>query len=92
MTAKTKKSLKNSETDGAYLLKIIMYIIFGALWIRFAAPLQVGPFVLNGIPIGLFIGLIFASHDHFQVDRKIEYVILILVAIISNFLPTGIVL
>ena len=92
MTKKQKNISKNIETDSAYLLKIIMYIIFGALWIRFAAPLHIGPFILNGIPIGLLIGLIFASHDHFQVDRKIEYVVLIVVAIVSNFLPTGIVL
>lgn len=86
------KKKQTTETDGAYLLKIVMYLIFGSLWLKFAAPVYIAGVPFTGIPIGLFVGLIFASHDHFQVDRKIEYVLLILVAIISYFLPSGIVL
>ena len=92
MSTKHKNVAKKSETDSAYLLKIVMYMIFGALWIKFATPLHLGPITLAGIPFGLFVGLIFASHDHFQVDRKIEYVVLIVAAVVSNFLPTGIVI
>ncbi len=92
MSAKTKKPPRQSESDGAYLLKIVMYIIFGSLWIKLGSPVYIGSLPINGVPFGLFIGLLFASHDHFQVDRKIEYVLLILVAIISYFLPSGIVI
>lgn len=90
-----KKSVKTSqiqEPDGVYFLKIVMYVVLGSLWLKFAIPLQIGGVVISGLPIGLMLGLIFASHDHFQVDRKIEYALLIIIAIISYFLPAGIVI
>lgn len=92
MPSKTKKRTQQTESDGTYLLKIVMYVIFGSLWIKLGTPIQLGAIPITGIPFGLFVGLLFASHDHFQVDRKIEYVLLILVAIISYFLPSGIVI
>ncbi len=88
---KTKKRI-NSESDSTYFLKIVLYVVLGSLWIKFAAPLELGAFVLNGFPFGLILGLIFASHDHFQVDRKIEYALLILMTILTYFLPAGIVI
>lgn len=81
-----------AETDSAYLLKIVLYVVLGSLWLRFPDPIDIGAITLTGFPIGLLIGFLFASHDHFQVDRKIEYVVLILATVISLFLPTGIVL
>lgn len=86
------KKKQTAEQDGVYLLKIVMYVIFGSLWIKLGAPLHIGPLTISGIPFGLFVGLIFATHDHFQVDRKIEYTILILMAIVTYFLPAGIVI
>lgn len=91
-SSKQKRAVRSEESDGAYLLKIVLYIILGSLWLRFPAPLPIGPIMLSGFPLGLLVGLLFASHDHFQVDRKIEYVVLILAAIVSLFLPTGIIL
>ena len=44
------------------------------------------------LPIGLIIGLIFASHDHFKIDRKIEFAILLISAVLSFFVPSGIIL
>ena len=78
--------------DGTFLLKIVLYIIVGSVWLRFADPVTIGAFVFNGLPVGLVVGLLFASHDHFQIDRKLEYVVLIMVAVLSYFLPIGIVL
>jgi len=96
MAKKHRKSVAKKthvkETDSAYFLKIVLYIILGSLWIKFGTPLHVGELVLNGVPIGLMIGLIFARHDHFQVDRKIEYVLLIGVTILTYFYPAGIVI
>lgn len=83
---------QTSESDSTYLLKIILYIILGAFWLKFSDPVVIGNFVLNGLPVGLIVGLLFASHDHFQVDRKIEYAILIVAAVASYFLPSGIIL
>ncbi|HAC56551.1 TPA: hypothetical protein DCF80_03535 [Candidatus Saccharibacteria bacterium] len=89
MPAKKKKP--TAESDSAYFLKIVLYIVLGSLWIKFTTPIQIGEFQLFGLPIGLVLGLIFASHDHFQVDRKIEYAILVIVAMVSFIIPyTGI--
>ena len=79
------------ESDSTYFLKLVLFIILGSLWIRFTSPLEIGQFTLNAFPVGLFLGLIFASHDHFQVDRKIEYAVLIIVTILASFLPIGII-
>jgi hypothetical protein len=90
MPKKTKVSAK-TEKDSTYFLKIVIYVILGSFWLKFASPAVVGGFEFNGLPLGLLIGLVFASHDHFQIDRKIEYAILILMTILCYFLPAGIV-
>lgn len=79
---KSKLSQKSAtELDSTYLLKLVLYLIVGAQWIRFVSPdgLRQIP-----IPIGLFIGFAFALHDHFQIDRKVEYAVL-LVAMFVGF-------
>jgi len=86
----TKKKKQTTEKDSTYFLKLIIYIVLGTFWLKFSVPLQLGPILLSGIPIGLFIGLLIASHDHFQVDRKVEYAVLILMTVLSYFLPAGI--
>lgn len=92
MPTKTKKKITNSESDSTYFLKLVLYIIFGTMWLKFLTPIHLGNFELSGIPVGLLLGLVFASHDHFQVDRKIEYAILIVMTIVSFFLPAGIII
>lgn len=87
-----KKKQKATESDSTYFLKLVLYIILGTFWLKFADPIQVGDFLVNGFPLGLVLGLIFASHDHFQVDRKIEYAILIVMTILTYYLPAGIIL
>lgn len=92
MTKSRKTKTDTNESDGAYFLKLVLYIVLGSLWIKFAVPIEIGAFMVSGLPFGLFLGLICASHDHFQVDRKIEYAILILMTILTYFLPAGIVI
>lgn len=87
-----KKAVEAAESDSAYFLKIVLYIILGATWIKFAVPLQLGPLQLNGAPVGMLFGVILASHDHFAIDRKVEYALLVMIMIITYFLPAGIVL
>lgn len=91
MPKKTKKS-EQTERDSTYFLKLVIYVILGTLWLKFDTPVHIGDVVVNGLPLGLLIGLIFASHDHFQIDRKIEYAILLLMTIVSYFLPAGLVI
>jgi len=73
MAKKTAKKLK--EADSVYLLKILLYFILGTVWIKTS-----GQAVL---PIGLILGLLIASRDHFRIDRKIEYAILLLAAVLG---------
>ncbi len=91
MVKKQKKSA-SVESDSEYFLKLVLYIILGALWLKFASPLSIGAVQFNGFPLGLVVGLFFASHDKFQIDRKIEYAILIIMTLLSYFLPIGIIL
>ena len=69
LMAKTKKQTNSTELDSVYLLKLVLYIVLGAQWLWFEQA--------NGqripLPIGLLVGVVFATHDHFQIDRKIEY-------------------
>lgn len=83
---KNKRTAKK-ELDSAYFLKIVLYLIVGAQWIRVVNP--AGTTQLP-IPIGLIIGIVFASHDHFQLDRKIEYAILLVAMLIGFWSQIGI--
>ena len=86
--AKTKKQSKSvkkpQELDSVYVLKLVLYLIIGAQWVRVTKGSMQYP-----IPIGFILGLLFASHDHFQIDRKIEYAMLILAMFIAFWLPLG---
>ena len=70
-----KKKLKRKEADSVYFLKILLFFILGTVWIK-----KDGQAI---IPIGLVIGVLFASHDHFRIDRKIEYALLLLAAVLG---------
>lgn len=70
-----------AELDSVYVLKIVMYLVLGTLWVRFT---NAAGTVQLPLPIGLVVGVIFALHDHFSIDRKIEYAVL-LVAMLVGF-------
>lgn len=87
--AKTKAVKRKKlpvETDSAYLLKMVMYLIIGSLWIKIS---RAGPGQLP-IPIGFIVGVLFAMHDQFRIDRKIEYALLLVAMFIGFWLPVGI--
>ena len=70
-----KKKPKRREADSVYFLKILLYFILGTIWIKKDGQAL--------IPIGLIIGVLFASRDHFRIDRKIEYALLLLAAVLG---------
>lgn len=72
---------KQKETDSAYILKLVMYLTLGSIWVHLDIQGNVLP-----LPIGLGLGLLFASHDHFKIDRKIEYAVIIVAMFIGYFL------
>ena len=84
---KSKKVAK--ETDSAYFLKLILFFALGTLWVRLL-NINIGPFQHHSLPLGLVLGIVFASHEHFQIDRKIEFAVLLAATFISFYLPVGI--
>jgi hypothetical protein len=85
--------VKNDEPDGQYLLKLVLVILLGTVWLKFNTPLQIGPFISGGVPLGMLFGLFVISRfEKMQYDRKIWYAILLIVTILSFFAPVGIVI
>lgn len=88
---KNKKSIKQAkiqtvkESDSTYFLKVVLYMILGTGWVHITTSSHSLP-----IPLGLIVGLLFARHEHFQIDRKIEYTVLLVVCFVAFWLPTGI--
>lgn len=85
-TRTNKKIAEKPEQDGVYILKIVLYFILGCLWIRFGGE--------DGfsLPVGFLVGILLASHEHFQIDRKIEYAVLLVATVLSFIAPIGFVL
>ena len=92
MATKTKKPTKrvkkqdNNELDGVFILKLLLYVILGSLWLKITKN---GGNLHLPIPVGMIIGLLFTSHEHFRVDRKIEYAVLICAAVFGYIAPYG---
>lgn len=87
-----KKLVEHDEPDSTYFLKLVLYMILGSLWIKLVHPIHIGPLIFNGLPIGLLIGILFVSHEHFQINRKIGYAIMLVMTVVSFFLPAGIII
>ncbi len=86
--AKRKKVTRRpKEVDSVYFLKLVLYLVVGSLWLRIDAGNTVVP-----LPVGLLIGALFASHEHFQIDRKIEYALLLVATFVGFWLPIGLVI
>lgn len=84
-------SEKVYESDGTYLLKLVAFVLLGTLWLKFSQPITWFGMQMNGIPLGLLIGVLLVSKfEKYQSDRKIWYAILIIVTIICYFAPAGI--
>lgn len=84
---KGKKQVdEKTEQDGVYFLKLVLYFVLGCLW------LNVGSGDGISLPIGLLFGVLLASHEHFQIDRKVEYAVLLVATVLSFIAPIGFVL
>jgi hypothetical protein len=84
--SKKQKVSKKTESDGVYFLKIVLYLILGSQWIRLVDSELTTQIP---IPVGFMLGILFASHDHFKIDRKIEYAVLTVGAFVGFWLQTG---
>jgi hypothetical protein len=82
---KSKRS-KTVEADSTYLLKLVMYLIIGSLWLKITHEETGGQIP---IPAGFIIGVLFVRHEHFQIDRKVEYALLLIALLVGFWLPIG---
>ena len=95
----TKKTSKSSrlrrpfETDGLYLLKLILVVLLGSFWIKFGTPFVWQNFTIYAFPVGVLAGLLLIrTLEHFQSDRKIWYATLLTIGGVSALNPGGIVI
>jgi CRISPR/Cas system-associated protein Cas7 (RAMP superfamily) len=65
-----------TEYDAVYFLKILIYLILGSVWISHNDA--------RVLPIGLVAGLVLVQHERLQIDRKIEYAILLIGSVEQN--------
>ena len=77
-------AVQPTELDGTYFLKLVLYLIVGSLWFKITTDTGHIP-----LPVGLVIGLFFTRYEKFQIDKKIEYAILLAAMLVGYFAPLG---
>ena len=81
------------ESDSTYFLKLVVVVLLGTMWLKFSEPFMIGWMQFTAIPLGIIIGfLVVRAFEHHQSDRKIWYAVLLVVGVISYFVPAGIVI
>lgn len=83
----SKKRATTTEMDSVFVLKMALFLILGSQWLYIIDSTSSAQLP---IPVGAIVGLIFASQEHFKIDRKIEYVILLIAMFVGFWLPMGI--
>ena len=79
------------DNDGSFFLKLVVFVILSALWLRLKNPVEMGGLVVQAIPVGLFIALLLVLKiEKYQFNRKIWYVTIIFMAILTSFTPVGV--
>lgn len=84
--AKTKTKAASSDVDMIYFLKLTVYLILGSLWVKITD----GQTTQLPIPVGFMLGLVMASHDRVQLDRKIGFAVLLIAMLVGFWAPFGI--
>lgn len=103
--AKTKKSKNRSvaqtvryrerlvEADGVYFLKLVIVVLLSTLWLKLATPLTWNSVPLGGFPLGALIAIVgIRLLEKDPIDRKIWFAVIVIVTILSYFVPAGIVI
>ena len=81
----SRQALATQEPDNIYILKLVLYLILGALWLRITFDTMTLP-----LPVGAIIGLFIARTERFGTDRKIEYAVLLISMFVGFWLPIGV--
>ena len=69
------RQTKSVEYDSVYFLKILVYLILGSVWATTGGP--------RVLPLGLVVGVLLAQHEKLQLDRKIEYAMLLIGSVLG---------
>jgi hypothetical protein len=82
-----------SEPDGVYFFKLVLVVLLSTLWIKLATPLSWQGIPIAAFPLGALIVLVaIRLLEKNPLDRKIWFAVLLVVTIISYFVPAGIVI
>jgi hypothetical protein len=81
-----RKQTKVNETDAIFFMKLAIYLVLGSLWIKVSR----GETTQIPIPVGLIAGLALTTHEHFQIDKKIEFAVLLIAMLVGFWAPFGI--
>lgn len=66
----------------------MLYTVLGAQWLF----IEHGSRSQLAFPLGLIIGILFAHNERFQIDRKIEYAVLLVAMLIGYFSQIGLII
>lgn len=81
------------ENDGTYLLKLVVVLLLGTMWLKLQNPLSWHGVPFGAFPLGTIVGLVAVKlFEKDQLNRKILYAVLVIVTVICYFLPAGIVI
>lgn len=82
-----------SEGDGIYFLKLVLVVLLGTLWLKFAIPMEWNGIPVTAFPLGALLALVaIRLFEKNEYDRKIWFAVLVIVTILSYFVPAGIVI
>ncbi len=70
---------KKTESDSSYVLKLVLYLMLGFQWMLVTHD---GLWQVH-IPFGAIVAVFFATHDHFKMDRKIEYAVILMAMLVG---------
>lgn len=88
MAKESSNLTESNEPDSAFILKVVLYLIISSMWINvYTSALHRIP-----LPLGALVALLFAAHDHFKIDRKIEYAIILVAMFVGYWVPVGLTL
>jgi len=81
------------ETDSRFFLKLVVCVLLGTFWVKFAAPTSWIGIPLYAVPVGMLVGILLVNRfEKHQSDRKIWYATLLVVTVITCISPAGVVI
>ena len=86
MATKNQPSKRNNSLDFIFILKIVIYLVLSTQWLYFE---RINASYMIPIPAGALIALFLSFRDRFRIDRKIEYVVILLAMFVGFWLPIG---